>query len=67
VFNDFLKNDVNLGSSFVVRTGNIIQVFCADITEADGRDSYLLVNPGIFSQGIVFFFALTATSLMTQR
>ena len=30
------------------------------------RDSHLLVNSGIFSQIIVFFFALTVTSLMVQ-
>jgi hypothetical protein len=67
MFNDFFKNNVNLGSSFVMRTGNVSQVFCADITGTDGRDSNLLVNSGIFSQGIVFIFALTVTSLMVQR
>jgi len=66
MFNDFLKNNINLSASFMIHTGNIRQVFCTDSTEADGKDSHLLVNSGIFSQRIVFFFALTITALIVQ-
>jgi len=67
VFNDFLKNNVNFGSSFEMRTGDISQIFCANITEADGRDTYVFADSSIFSPCIVFIFALTVISLMTQR
>jgi hypothetical protein len=36
-FNDFFKNNVNLGASFVMRAGDTCEVFCADIASADGR------------------------------
>ena len=67
MLNDFFKNNVNLGASFVMRTGNTGEVFCADMATADGRDCYVFTDSGIFSQGIRFFFALTVTALMAQR
>ena len=65
MINGFLKNNINLGTTFMARTGRIMKVFATDIAMVDFSECDGFYDAGIMGNGVVLILTLAVTAWLT--